>query len=368
MRIDLLSLRGFRNYSEAEVRFDGAVNVITGRNAQGKTNLLEAAYLLSGGRSFRTRFDRELIGFTEEFAAVNADVFSGGRSQRIEILLRRGGKKSVSINRVRSAASELGAVINTVLFCPDDLNLLRDGPAARRRLLDLAICQLRPGYARLISDYNRFYENKMRILRDYREDPSMLDTLDEFSDGLARASARIIRYRASFAQRLAAAAAPIHLDFSGADEVLGAEYRTVSTVTDPTAAEQTIYQQICEHQRLHRAAELASGSCLTGAHKDDLEITVNGRSARSFASQGQTRTAALSLKLAEREIFLAETGEYPVLLLDDVLSELDARRQDFVLNRIGGGQTLITCCEDAQIAEKTGGKVIVIENGTIKEA
>ena len=192
MRIDLLSLRGFRNYSEAEVRFDGAVNVITGRNAQGKTNLLEAAYLLSGGRSFRTRFDRELIGFTEEFAAVNADVFSGGRSQRIEILLRRGAKKSVSINRVRSAASELGAVINTVLFCPDDLNLLRDGPAARRRLLDLAICQLRPGYARLLSDYNRFYENKMRILRDYREDPSMLDTLDEFSDGLARASARII--------------------------------------------------------------------------------------------------------------------------------------------------------------------------------
>ena len=215
MRIDLLSLRGFRNYSEAEVRFDGAVNVITGRNAQGKTNLLEAAYLLSGGRSFRTRLDRELIGFSEEFAAVNADVFSGGRSQRIEILLRRGAKKSVSINRVRSAASELGAVINMVLFCPDDLNLLRDGPAARRRLLDLAICQLRPGYARLLSDYNRFYENKMRILRDYREDPSMLDTLDEFSDGLARASARIIRYRASFAQRLAAAAAPIHLDFSG---------------------------------------------------------------------------------------------------------------------------------------------------------
>ena len=365
MRIDLLTLRGYRNYTDAAVRFDAAVNVISGRNAQGKTNLLEAAYLLSGGRSFRTRFDRELIGFSEEFATVEADVNSGGRDQHAAITLRRGGKKTVTINRVRAAASELSGVLNTVLFCPDDLNLLRDGPAARRRLMDLAICQLRPGYARLLSDYGRLYENKTRILRDYRENPAMLDTLDEFSDGLARASARIIRYRASFARRLAEAAAPIHLDFSGADEALGAEYRTVSTVTDPTAAEQTIYAQICEHQKNHRAAELASGSCLTGAHKDDLEITINGRSARSFASQGQTRTAALSLKLAEREIFLAETGEYPVLLLDDVLSELDARRQDFVLNRIGGGQTLITCCEDEQIAGKTGGRVITVEGGAI---
>ena len=256
---------------------------------------------------------------------------------------------------------------NTVLVCPEDLNLLRDGPAARRRLMDLAISQLRPGYARLLSDYGRLYENKTRILRDYRDDPAMLDTLDEFSDGLARLSAKIIRYRAAYARRLAAAAAAVHRDFSGLSETLGVEYRTVSTVTDPTASEQTLYAQIAEHQHLHRAAELAGGSCLTGAHKDDLDITVDGRSARSYASQGQTRTAALSLKLAEREIFLAETGEYPILLLDDVLSELDAQRQDFVLNRIGGGQTLITCCEDALLAEKTGGRVIFIENGAVRQ-
>ena len=367
MRVETLTLRSYRNYGEATVHFDDGVNVISGRNAQGKTNLLEAVWLLSGGRSFRTRFDRELIGFDADFADVEADIFSGDRDQHIGIQLRRAQKKRIEINRVSSSAAELSAVFNAVLFCPEDLNLLRDGPAARRKLMDLAICQLRPGYARLLSDYGRLYENKMRILRDYREDPAMLDTLDEFSDGLARASARIIRYRASFAQRLAAAAAPIHLDFSGAGETLGVEYRTVSTVTDPTASEQTLYARIWEHQQNHRAAELASGNCLTGAHKDDLEITVNGRSARSFASQGQTRTAALSLKLAEREIFLAETGETPVLLLDDVLSELDARRQDFVLNRIGGGQTLITCCEDAFLAEKTGGKVIFVENGTIKE-
>ncbi len=368
MRVEALALRGYRNYTEATARFDENVNVISGANAQGKTNLLEAVYLLSGARSFRTRFDKELIGFDAEYAAVNANVYSGDRDQRIEIILSRTGRKSITVNRVRSTSSDLASVVNTVLFCPDDLNLLRDGPAARRRLMDLAICQLRPGYAQLLADYRRLYENKTRILRDYREDPAMLDTLDEFSEGLARCSAKLIRYRAAYALRLAAAAAPIHRDFSGADEALGVQYQTVSTVTDPTASEQTIYAQITEHQRLHRAAELASGSCLTGAHKDDLEITVNGRSARSFASQGQTRTAALSLKLAEREIFLAETGEYPVLLLDDVLSELDARRQDFVLNRICGGQTRITCCEDAQIAEKTGGRVILVENGTIKDS
>jgi DNA replication and repair protein RecF len=255
-----------------------------------------------------------------------------------------------------------------VLFCPDDLNLIREGAAARRRMLDNAISQLRPGYAHLISDYGRALENKLRILRDYREDPAMLSTLDDFSDTMARLGAKIIRYRVSYARRLAEAAAPIHAEFSGARESLSVEYRTVSTVTDPTASEQTLYEQICAHQRSHRAAELAAGSCLTGVHKDDLEIGIDGRSARSFASQGQTRTAALSLKLAEREIVSADSGEAPILLLDDVLSELDERRQSYVLNRIGGGQTLITCCEDAGIARRTGGRVLRVENGVLSDA
>ena len=145
-------------------------------------------------------------------------------------------------------------------------------------------------------------------------------------------------------------------------------YKTVSTVTDPLGPVQEIYYQICDHQERHRSAEIESGQCLTGAHKDDIAIAINGVSARSFASQGQTRTAALSIKLAEREIFRAETGEYPVLLLDDVLSELDAGRQEFVLNRIGGGQTLITCCEDADISRRTGGRVLTVSGGRIREA
>ena len=367
MRVEKLTLRGFRNYEEAAVCFDPGINVISGRNAQGKTNLLEAVYMLSGGRSFRTRFDRELIGFDKDQAEISAEVFAEGRQQQIELLFRRGQKKLVRLNKVKKTGAELCETVKAVLFCPDDLNLIRDGASARRRLLDMAICQLRPGYVRLLADYNRLYENKLRILRDYRENPGMLDTLDEFSDALARVSARIIRYRAAFSLRLDAAAAPIHRDFSGADEALSLRYVTVSNVTDPTASEQKIYQEILEHQRSHKAAELASGSCLTGAHKDDLEISINGRSARAFASQGQTRTAALSVKMAEREIFLDDTGDSPILLLDDVLSELDARRQDFVLNRMAGGQTLITCCEDEQIAKKTGGRVILVDGGAVTQ-
>lgn len=368
MRVDRLRLCGFRNYEEAAVSFDEGINVISGQNAQGKTNLLEAVYLLSGGRSFRTRFDRELIGFDRDCAEVSADIFAAERTQHVEIILHRGRKKQITQNKVKKSSVELSDTVKVVLFCPDDLNLIRDGAAARRKLMDLAICQLRPGYARLLTDYGKLYENKLRILRDYRENPAMLDTLDEFSDGLARISARMIRFRASFAKRLAATAAPIHREFSGADEELQLQYSTVSTISDPLAGEMELYQQILEHQRSHREAELASGSCLTGAHKDDLEISINGRSARSFASQGQTRTAALSMKLAEREIFLQETGESPVLLLDDVLSELDSRRQEFVLNRMAGGQTLITCCEDEQIVKRTGGRVIFVDAGKIHES
>ena len=365
MRVSSLSLREFRSYESALAQFDDGINVISGRNAQGKTNLLEAVYLLTGGRSFRTRFDREMIRFNAAQAEVAAEIYSGGREQRLKITLRRGGKKSMSRNGAGVRGAELCDSLKAVLFCPGDLNVIKDGAAARRRLMDMAICQLRPGYSRLISDYNKLYENKMRILRDYRDNPSMLDTLDEFSDGLCRVSAQLIRYRASFVRRLAAAAQPVHREFSGADEELELCYRTVSSVTDATAPAQEIYESLCGHQRAHRAAELASAQCLTGAHRDDIEITINGESARAFASQGQTRTAALSLKLAEREIFLQETGEYPVLLLDDVLSELDSRRQEFVLNRIGGGQTLITCCEDEQIRGKTGGRVLFIQDGRV---
>ncbi len=366
MRIQRIALSGFRNYDEETVEFGPDVNVVTGTNAQGKTNLLEAVYLLSGAHSFRTRFDKELIGFDSDWASLLADVEAGGREQTVRLLFRRGQRRAVTVNGAKKTSAELSGVMTAVLFSPDDLYLIKEGAAARRRLMDTAISQLRSSYASVLTDFNRLYENKTRILKDWREKPRLLDTLDEFSDGLARCSARIIRYRASFVQRLAETAAPIHGDFSDNREALGLTYKTVSTVTDPTAPMQEIYYQICEHQERHRQAELEAGQCLTGAHKDDIEITINGAAARSFASQGQTRTAALSIKLAEREIFRTETGEYPVLLLDDVLSELDAARQEFVLNRIGGGQTIITCCEGEAIRRRTGGRVFSVEAGRIR--
>lgn len=366
MIVKRIALNGFRNYDFETVDFIDGTNVISGRNAQGKTNLLEAVYMLSCGRSFRTRFDRELVGFDFSSAEILADVFSHDREQTINIKLQPGQAKKISVNSVKKSAGELSQVVNAVLFCPDDLNMIKEGAAVRRRLMDNAISQIRPRYAQYLSEFNRLYEHKTRILKDWRDKPSLLDTLDEFSEGMCRTSAQLIRYRASFVQRLKEAAAPIHREFSGNGEELGMEYKTVSSVKDPFASVKEIYYDICEHQERHRQAELDSAQCLTGAHKDDLEIYINGRSARSFASQGQTRTAALSVKLAEREIFLAETGEYPILLLDDVLSELDEKRQEFVLNRIGGGQTLISCCEDEGISRRTGGKVLFVEKGRIK--
>ena len=366
MRVEKIALNGFRNYDWETVEFDPGTNVICGQNAQGKTNLLEAVYMLSMGRSFRTRFDRELVGFDFSEGEILAEVFSHERDQTVNIKFRPGQAKKILVNGVRKTASELSAVVNTVLFCPDDLNLIKEGASVRRRLLDNAISQIRPRYAEILSEFNKYYENKTRILKDWHEKPALLDTLDEFSDGMARASAQIIRYRASFAARLNEVAPAIHREFSGENEEIRIDYRTVSTVRDPFASAKEIYYDICEHQEAHRQAELESAQCLTGAHKDDLEIAINGRSARSFASQGQTRTAALSLKLAEREIFLSETGEAPILLLDDVLSELDRKRQEFVLNRLSGGQTLITCCEDADISRRTGGRVLFVEKGRIK--
>lgn len=365
MRILKIALNGFRNYAWETAEFSPKTNVISGQNAQGKTNLLEAIYMLSCGRSFRTRLDRELVGFDYSEAEILAEIFSHEREQTVRIRISPGQPKKITVNGVKKTAAELSETVNTVLFCPDDLNLIKDGAAVRRRMMDLAISQIRPKYASLLTEFNRLYEQKTRILKDWREKPSLLYTLDSFSDALCRVSAQMIRYRASYLLRLNEAVTPIHADFSGRGEELSLFYHTVSTVKDPLASSKEIYYDLCEHQEQHRQAEKESSLCLTGAHKDDVEILINGRPARSFASQGQTRTAALSLKLAEREIILEESGEYPILLLDDVLSELDEKRQEYVLNRIGGGQTFITCCEDGGISGRTGGQVLSVEDGRI---
>ena len=305
-----------------------------------------------------------MLGVDSSF--VKGDIFSRGRDFTLEAKLFRGRGRQLCSNGVRlKAASELAGILTTVLFCPEDLYLIREGGAARRRFLDSAICQLRPRYAQALAEYNRLYEHKTRILRDWPETPYLLQTLDDFNLRMAQTGALVIHYRAHFIKRLQEEAPAIHADFSGGRENLSLFYETVSTVENPLSGAREILPRLLEHQQSHRQAELDSRQCLSGPHKDDLVVNLDGMSAKTYGSQGQTRTAALSLKLAQREIFFQETGEYPVLLLDDVLSELDARRQAFVLNRIKGGQVFITCCEEDKLDGLEGGKAFHIKGGKL---
>ncbi|MCD8385241.1 MAG: DNA replication/repair protein RecF [Clostridiales bacterium] len=361
-----LNLEGFRNYESLSCDFDPGINVIVGENAQGKTNLVEAVRYFSACRSHRARTDRELILFGRENARMEMELESRNRVFRLEALLRAGQRRSLFSNGVRlKSAAELSGILNTVLFCPEDLSLIKSGAAERRRFLDDAISQLRPRYAQAISVYRRLQEQKTRILRDFQEDRSVVDTLETYSLQMCQVGAQIIHYRAYYMEKLNRFAPEIHREFSGGREELGLQYKTVSSVTDPLGSTSQIYDQLLKHMESHRRAEWESRSCLSGPHKDDIEVTVNGVSARTYGSQGQTRTAALSLKLAEREISRDDREEYPVLLLDDVLSELDGRRQEFVLNHISGGQVFITCCEEEKQGNLQAGKVMRVVNGRI---
>ena len=366
MIVKAITLDFFRNYLHLEAAFHPRINVIFGDNAQGKTNLLEAVAYLSSASSHRARYDRELIQFGVDHAFVKGEVASRGRDFTLEASLHRGARRQLLSNGVRlKNAGELAGILNTVLFCPEDLYLIRAGAEARRKFLDQCICQLRPRYAVALAEYKRLREHKTRILRDRAEHPDLLDTLDDFSLRMAQCGAILVHYRAHFIKKLRQAAPPIHADCSGGRERLELEYRTVSTVTDPEAPPKTLLPQLLDHQESHRRAEIESRSCLSGPHKDDLSVSIDGCPAGAYASQGQTRTAALALKLAARDIFYQDTQEWPVLLLDDVLSELDSRRQEFVLNRITSGQVFITCCEEEKLVHLREGNAFYIHDGRL---
>ncbi len=367
MEIRNLSLMQFRNYTQVSVDFDPACNVICGENGQGKTNLLEAVVYLSCGRSPRTHLDREMLQFGTNEASLRGFVDAHGRDFQIDIAIAEGKRRKISVNQVPAKkASDLTEIFGTVFFCPDDLQLIRSGAAARRKFMDVSLCQLRPRYAAALAEYNRLYEHKTRILRDSEECPQLLKTLPDFNERMAIQGAILIYYRARYSERLQKYAAMAHRECSGGKEELTVAYETVKTVSDPFASLEEIAEQLRAHQKSHEQAELASRLCLSGPHKDDLSIRIGDRDARQFASQGQARTAALALKLAERDIFREITGETPILLLDDVLSELDVHRQEFVLNRISGGQTLITCCEEDRLGTLLGGKVFRVKEGTVE--
>ena len=366
MNLNNIHLRDFRNYGEISLDFDTGVNLIVGNNAQGKTNLLEAIAYAGSGKSFRAQKTSEMVRFGADFAEIEAKVCAQERCQTLRFLLFSGSRpRQIFRNGAKKkSAGEIVGVLPTVLFCPEDLMVLKTGAASRRRLGDHALCQLRPNYDAALTEYNRILDQKSRILKDHFDNPAMLGILPEYNTRLCQVGALLISYRARFYDSLGKAAARYHDQFSGGAEEFRLEYKTVSTVKDPFAPVSQLTQDLLDHLDRHYRAELESGLCLTGPHKDDFDVSLSGINLKSYGSQGQTRTAAISLKLAQRELMGREWGEEPVLLLDDVLSELDQGRQDFVLNQIVSGQVFITCCEPGRFTKL--GKTIEICKGSVK--
>lgn len=365
MNISSLELRSFRNYEDVCMEFDPGVNLIVGQNAQGKTNLLEAISYLGSGKSFRAQKTAEMIRFSDDFTQLTGSINSQGRSQTLRWILFPGQKpRQLFLNGVKKkSAGEIVGVLPSVLFCPEDLMILKTGSSQRRRFGDNILCQLRPNYEAALSEYNRILEQKGKILKDHFENPALLEILPEYNSRLCQVGALLISYRARFYEALGRKAGVFHNRFSGGREEFALEYKTVSTVRDPMASVSALQEDLYAHLQSHYRAELESGLCLTGPHKDDFTITLSGVDLKAFGSQGQTRTAAISLKLAQRELMRREFGEEPVLLLDDVLSELDAGRQDFVLNQISQGQVFITCCEPGRFTQL--GKTMEIDHGKL---
>ena len=365
MQLNELYLRAFRNYVEERLIFDPGVNLIVGKNAQGKTNLLEAIAYLGSGKSFRAMKNSEMVGFQRDFGEIEGKIFSQEREQTVRWLLFSGSRpRQLWRNGAKKkTASELAGVLPTVLFCPEDLMILKSGASARRRLGDSVLCQLRPNYDAALTEYNRILDQKSRILKDHHDNPALLDILPEYNTRLCQVGALLISYRARFYKGMGEAAAKYHGQFSGGAEEFSLQYKTVSTVSDAFAPIPALTDALREHLECHARAELDSGQCLTGPHKDDFTVSLSGIDLKAYGSQGQTRTAAISIKLAQRELMAREFGEEPLLLLDDVLSELDAGRQDFVLNQITTGQVIITCCEPGRFTKL--GKTIEIRAGRI---
>ena len=365
MQLNKLELRNFRNYEHVNIEFDPGVNLIVGNNAQGKTNLLEAISYLGSGKSFRAQKSTEMVNFQADFADIEGNVFSQEREQTLRWVLFNGSRPRQFWRNgaKKKTAAEISGVLQTVLFCPEDLMVLKTGAAARRRLGDHALCQLRPNYEAALTEYSRILDQKSRILKDRFENPRVVEILPEYNLRLCQVGALLISYRARFYEGLGKAAAQYHSHFSGGVEEFSLQYKTVSTVSDPFASIATLQENLMDHLESHQKAELETAQCLTGPHKDDFEVSLSGINLKAYGSQGQTRTAAISLKLAQRELMGRESGEIPVLLLDDVLSELDPGRQDFVLNQITEGQVFITCCEPGQFTKL--GKNIEVRSGNI---
>jgi len=348
-----LYLKDFRSYTDADFGFSGGVNLILGENGVGKTNLLEALYLLSGRRSWRSGKSADLIRWESGGAYVYATVENERREYEVKINMPALGRGSVFINGVKAQKkAEMSGITKCVVFSPDDLEIIKGGSSQRRELLDDVLCQQSSKYADALSRYEKFLRFKQKVLSGGGD----TRLLPDFNAALAQSGAYLVKKRAEMCQSLSKTADIFHKSISGDKEELTAIYKTVSVIEDTSAEVGEIEKQLFSRFTQLQAREIAAEGVLSGVHRDDLEVFINGRSAKSFASQGQARTAAIALKFAQREL-LSEDGDLPLLLLDDVLSELDEKRQSFILSHTGKGQTFITCCQRPNI----DGNVNVVE-------
>lgn len=344
-----INVRNFRNIDEASVEFDRGVNILIGENAQGKTNLIESIFYVSLGKSFRAAHSAEIIKFGSEFADIELDFNDGIRDNNISMRIFRDKQRKVEKNHLRiDKMSEIVGSFRAVLFCPEHLSLIKDGPALRRNYLDIAISRIYPLYIKTLQRYNYILKQRNALIKNAYADREAFDTTVElWSDQLAHEAAVISKYRAEFIKRVDRCVCQCLSEMTGSKENTEISYISSSHIegdacSDISAVE-TRYAELlsASHDR-----EIAAGATLWGIHKDDIDIKINGKAARIFASQGQQRSLALALKIAEGDICFEEFGDYPVLLLDDVLSELDATRREYLISKIVSKQVIMTSCEE----------------------
>lgn len=333
MIIESLELKNYRNYDELHMQFSPGTNILYGNNAQGKTNILESIYICSTTKSHRGSKDRELIHFGQDESHIKMNVRKNDVPYRIDMHLKKNKTKGVAINGIPiRKASELFGIVNVVFFSPEDLNLIKNGPAERRKFIDLELCQLNKLYVHSLVSYNRVLMQRNKLLKELFFHPEYEETLDVWDMQLAQYGREIIRYREEFIAQLNEIIYDIHLKLSGGKEHLKIVY-------DPNTPADKLEEEI----RRSRQLDMKQKTTLVGPHRDDIGFFMGDIDIRKFGSQGQQRTAALSLKLAEIELVKKLVKDYPILLLDDVLSELDGNRQNELLSAIQHIQTMITC-------------------------
>ena len=362
MRLISEKILNFRNIASAEFVPSESVTVICGENGQGKTNLLESIFLLSGAKSFRKVKDREMITKEEEFSVIDAVFFAEKREQKFHFTISDKGRRASLNQGSEQKASDFAGTFCCVVFSPDHLELVKGTPSERRRFLDTALCQLSPRYFNDLKNYTRLIQQKNTLLKDARGISAAFDVLDIYDSQLAQCAVGISRARRAFIGQLDVVSKEAYASISGKWEEMELGYES-TLFEDQEFDPDDAYKKILSA----RADDIRAGFSTVGPHRDDLDIRINGDAAKIYASQGQQRTAVLALKLAESELFRQKLGEEPVLLLDDVLSELDEFRQEYLLKRLGRSQAIITCCEPNFVERRTGAKVFRMHRGILTE-